>query len=83
MRKVNTITDDSAEYNALFTEDGKIDFKSRIGLTKDNDPLAAVQFKFDPRDGRVEFQQHTDSREHLISRNLDLDDDELELNERW
>lgn len=77
------ISPDSDEFNALFTSDGKFNFKSRIGLDREEDPLRRVSFKADPRDGGVQFQEHRDLRDlELTNRSLSLRDDE-DYNERW
>lgn len=83
MRQNHAINPDSDEYNALFTSDGKLDFKSRVGLDRDSDPLRRVSFKADPRERGVQFQEHRDLRDLEVShRRLDLDDDDT-YNESW
>ncbi len=78
------INPDSDEYNALFTSDGKLDFKSRIGLDREADPLRRVSFKADPRDRGVQFQEHRDLRDlEVNSRSHQLDDDDYNYNEKW
>lgn len=80
---------DSNEYNAMFTPDGKLDFKARVGMSRDEDPLNRVDFKLDPRDGRVEFQEHQELRESAKSNYqsnrfaFDNDDDDDGFNGRW
>lgn len=84
MRNNHAIVPDSEEFNALFTTDGKFDFKSRVGLSRDSDPLKRVSFKADPRDGGVQFQEHRDLRDldTNSNRRFSIDDDE-NYNERW
>lgn len=75
----------SAEYNSMFTADGKLDFNSRKGLRIQDDPLNHVGFKPDARDGRVEFAEQREFREALTSthRVIDIDDEDSDLNEKW
>lgn len=84
MREDHAIVPDSDEFNALFTSDGKFDFKSRVGLNRDSDPLRRVSFKADPRDGGVQFQEHRDLRDlEVSSRRVVIDDEDTDYNERW
>lgn len=86
--KNHAIETDSVEYNAMFTPDGKLDFKSRVGMTRDNDPLNRVDYKADPRDGKVEFAEHRELREverssfRALGYGNDEDSDD-NYNERW
>lgn len=85
-RTNHTIDADSNEFNAMFTPDGKLDFKSRIGISRDTDPLDRVQFKPDPRDGRVEFAEHRELRKSVKDSyrvNQFSGDDDTDYNERW
>ena len=86
--KNHAINTDSAEYNAMFTPDGKLDFKSRVGMKRDSDPLDLVEYKADPRDGKVEFAEHRELREMERSNYRTLgygsdDDQDGTYNERW
>lgn len=89
MRNVtkDAIDADSNEYNAMFTPDGKLDFKARVGLTRENDPLDRVDFKLDPRDGKVEFTEHRELRESVRDSRYRISgygqDDDERYNERW
>lgn len=85
MRRSNAISPDSEEFNALFTSDGKFDFQSRVGISRDNDPLNRVSFKTDPRDGGVQFQEHRDLRDLELSsrRRVDIDDEDDDYRGRW
>lgn len=80
----HTIEVNSAEWDAMFTPDGKLDFNSRKGITKENDPLNRVDYKPDPRDGRVEFAEQKEFRKSLTEKHQIIDDDtEDEYNLNW
>lgn len=75
---------ESDEFNRQFTSDGKIDFKARVGLTKDQDPFKQFNYPADSAE-QVAFDEHRSFQETSFdhqARNFG-DDDDAGFSERW